>query len=110
MPERIDESYPYVTRKLMESVKSDSASQRAVFDVSQDIPEIPLPTLGTSETKLRVNVSVYGCMPMCTFRFRMLARSVCEISTISQNCLTVVTNMNSSYDLVRCNLNKHNFI
>ena len=28
----------------------------------------------------------------------------------SQNCLTVVTNMNSSYDLVGCNLNKHNFI
>ena len=28
----------------------------------------------------------------------------------SQNCLTVDTNMNSSYNLVRCNLNKHNFI
>jgi hypothetical protein len=63
MPERIDEKNPRIARKFMESVKSDSAGERAVFDESLDVPETTL-TYTRSQRDYLANIQFWAGTPM----------------------------------------------
>jgi hypothetical protein len=63
MPERIDEKNPRVARKFMESVKSDSAGERAVFDASLDVSETTL-SYTRSQRDYLANIQFWAGQPM----------------------------------------------